>query len=70
MSWLIYTESHKLEVILTRDFILKYLKFKLYGGIHRGSYMSAHVLLNLLNELGQEIKWEACRAFYIFFATS
>ena len=35
---------------------------------HRGSYMSAHVLLNLLNELG--IKCKACRAFYLFFATS
>ena len=31
------------------------------------SCMSAHVLLNLLNELG---KREACRAFYLFFATS
>ena len=31
--------------------------------------MSAHVLLNLLNELrkrGKEIKCEACRAFYLF----
>ena len=28
--------------------------------------MSAHVLLNLLNELG----CEACLAFYFFFATS
>ena len=37
--------------------------------------MSARVLLNLLNELGKkeikcEIKCEACRAFYLFFATS
>ena len=32
--------------------------------------MSAHVLLNLLNELGKEIKCEACLAFYLFFATS
>ena len=32
--------------------------------------MSAHVLLNLLNELGKEIKYEACRAFYLFFAMS
>ena len=32
--------------------------------------MSAHVLLNLLNELGKEIKCEACRAFYLFFAMS
>ena len=31
--------------------------------------MSAHVLLNLLNELGKGIKYEACRAFYLFFAT-
>ena len=37
---------------------------------YRGSYMSAHVLLNLLNELGKVIKCEACRAFYLFFATS
>ena len=27
---------------------------------YRESYMSAHVLLNLLNELGKEIKCEAC----------
>ena len=32
--------------------------------------MSAHVLINLLNKLGKEIKCEACRAFYRFFATS
>ena len=32
--------------------------------------MSAHVLLNLLNVLGEEIKYEACRAFYLIFATS
>ena len=31
--------------------------------------MSAHVLLNLLNKLGKEIKCEACRTFY-FLATS
>ena len=31
--------------------------------------MSAHVLLNLLNELGKREKCEACRAFYLFFAT-
>ena len=27
--------------------------------LHRGSYMSAHVLLNLLNELGEKISCEA-----------
>ena len=32
--------------------------------------MSAHVLLNLLNELGKEMKWEACQAFYLFFKRS
>ena len=32
--------------------------------------MSAHVLLNLLSELGKKTKCEACRAFYFFFATS
>ena len=35
---------------------------KLY--IYRGSYMSAHVLLKLLNKLRKKnIKCEACRAF-------
>ena len=29
--------------------------------------MSAHVLLNLLNELGKEIKCEVCRVTYLFF---
>ena len=38
--------------------------------LHRGSYMSAHVLFILLNDWGKEIKCEACRAFYLFFATS
>ena len=32
--------------------------------IHRGSYMSIHVLLNLLNKLGKR------DIFYCFFATS
>ena len=32
--------------------------------------MSAHVLLNLVNEWGKDIKCEACRAFYFFFAAS
>ena len=32
--------------------------------------MSAHVLFILLNELGKQTKYEACRAFYLFFATS
>ena len=28
---------------------------------HGGSYMSAHVLLNLLNKLRKTIKYEACQ---------
>ena len=32
--------------------------------------MSAHVLLNLLNELGKRDKMQACQAFYLFFAMS
>ena len=36
----------------------------------RDSYMSAPVLLYLLNELRKEIKCEGCRAIYLFFATS
>ena len=32
--------------------------------------MSAHILLNVLNELRKRDKREACRAFYLFFATS
>ena len=31
--------------------------------------MSAHSLLNFLNELGESDKIRACRAFYLFFAT-
>ena len=32
--------------------------------------MSAHVLLNLLNELRKRDKSEACRVFYLFYAMS
>ena len=32
--------------------------------------MSAHVLLNLLNELGKRDKLQACQSLYLFFATS
>ena len=41
-----------------------------YIKIYRGSYISAHVLLNLLTSLGKEIKCEAYQAFYLFFTTS
>ena len=32
--------------------------------------MSAHILLNLLNDLRKNKKCEACRALYLFFAMS
>ena len=38
--------------------------------VNRVSYMRAHVLLNLLNELEKAIKCEDCRAFYLYYATS
>ena len=38
--------------------------------LNRGSYMSAHVLLNLLNELGKRDKIRGLLAFYLFFAMS
>ena len=38
--------------------------------IYIGSYVNAHVLLNLLNEFGKMIKCEVCGSFYHFFTTS
>ena len=38
--------------------------------VNRGSYMSAHVLLNLLNEMWKRDKRRGLSAFYLFFATS
>ena len=38
-------------------------------GMNKGSYRNAHVLLNLLHELGKQIKCEAWPAFQLFFAT-
>ena len=38
--------------------------------IDRASYMSDHVLFNLLIELRKRDKCEACQAFYLLFATS
>ena len=37
--------------------------------INEGSY-NARVLVNLFNELGKEVKYNACRAFYHVFATA
>ena len=46
------------------------LTFLLGTKIYRGSYMSTHVLLNLLNELGKRDKMRSLTAFYLFFATN
>ena len=35
--------------------------------LHRGSYMSAHVLLNLLNELGKRDKMRDLHSILYFF---
>ena len=40
------------------------------GNINRGSYMSAHVLLNLLNELGKRDKMRGLPSILSLFATS
>ena len=37
--------------------------------LSRESYMSAHVLLNEVKQVGEEINCEACPAFYLFFAS-
>ena len=54
-------DSHLLQGLFTPVFTSRYQWFK----VNRGSYKSAHVLLNLLNELRKKIKCEACRAFYL-----
>ena len=47
------------------------MDYAIFGlNIYRGSYMSAHILLNLLNELGKRDKCKADQAFYIYFAMS
>ena len=44
--------------------------FKLIFALNRGSYMSAHVLLNLLNELRKRDNMRLAKYFISFFATS
>ena len=45
------------------------LKVQLHAGvINRGSYMSAHVLLNLLNELGKIDKMQGLPSILFFFS--
>ena len=66
-SWLILLYSFNIQIELNLEMgVSAGLEY-----IYRGSHMSSHVLLNLLNELGKRDKiFEACRAFYLFFATS
>ena len=40
------------------------------GRIHRGSYMSAHVLLDLLNELGKSDKMQGLQSILSLFRKS
>ena len=45
--------------------------FDLVCALYRGSYMSAHVLLNLLNKLGKRDKMRGLPSiFFSFFRTS
>ena len=53
-----------IDVIALCDKICKPLILSIV--IHRGSYLNAHVLLNLLIELGKVTKCEGCRAIYRF----
>ena len=39
----------------------------IYSGLNRGSYMSAYVLLNLLNELGKRDKMRSLTSILSFF---
>ena len=39
-----------------KEFLITYSNLEACRGVNRGSYMSAHVLLNLLNELGKRDK--------------
>ena len=53
----VMTECSKTQISLTR--LISWCDCTLYGDINRGSYMNAHVLLNLLNKLGKKIRCEA-----------
>ena len=62
---------HKLTSItsMSRGLICAWIK-ETNLGKHRGSYMSAHVLLNLLNELGKRDKMRGLPSILSLFATS
>ena len=58
-------------IILVLSLVSKSKKVgKYHESIQRGSYMSARVLLNLLNELGKKDKKRGLPSIYLFFATS
>ena len=61
---------HMVLKVLCHIFGMQSSRFRHIHTYDRGSYMSAHVLFILLNELRKSNKWEACRAFDLFFATS
>ena len=69
-SWIsqIQIPSYGLEILFRSIESLNYREVD--RRIYRGSYMSSHILLNLLNKLGKKDKMEACRTFYLFFPTS
>ena len=46
----------KFDLTLKKKKIKFYVSFMFLFTINRGSYMSAHVILNLLNELGKKDK--------------
>ena len=39
-----------------------------YNNVYRGSYMSAHVLLNLLNELGKSDRMRSLPSILLLFS--
>ena len=56
---------HCLFIISNWTFI--HFRLILPKGLHRGSYMSAHVLLNLLNELGKRDKMRGLSSILFLF---
>ena len=51
--------SHLANKLADGDLVLYFIKYHLNNVLYRGSYMSNRVFLNLVNELGKEIKSEA-----------
>ena len=49
---------------------LDFMSVSLFVSVFRGSYMNAHVLSNLLNELRKRNKMRGLKNIYLFFAMS